>query len=86
MVYTWEIKKQILINHIEKRAVDLRQEIFEKIIKNIFASIEKQAVKAAVCTCGSALVKNRKRGKNSCHVGWKSHLHAHKDDTQDLWG
>ena len=44
------------LNHIEKKAVSLRQEIFEKIIKDVFASIEKQAVKAAVlhlwrCSC-----------------------------------
>ena len=46
------------LNHIEKKAIDLRQEIFEKIIKDIFASIEKQSVRAAMCTCGASLVKN----------------------------
>ena len=37
------------LNHIEKKAVSLRQEIFEKIIKDVFSSTEKQAVRGVRC-------------------------------------
>jgi len=59
------------LNHIEKKAIDLRQEIFEKIIKDIFASIEKQSVRAAMCTCGASLVKNGSETRTVAMLGGK---------------
>jgi hypothetical protein len=59
------------LNHIEKKAVDLRQEIFEKIVKDIFASIEKQAIRAAMCTCGASLVKNGSETRTVATIGGK---------------
>ena len=46
------------LSHIESQAISLRQEIFEKIIREIFASIEKRATSSARYVCGKALVKN----------------------------
>jgi len=48
------------LSHIESQAIALRQEIFEKIVKGIFASVERLATKDAVCTCGSKLLKDGK--------------------------
>jgi len=63
--------KNFSLNHIEEKAVDLRQEIFEKIIKDIFASIEKQAIRAAMCTCGAAIVKNGSEVRTVVMLGGK---------------
>jgi hypothetical protein len=59
------------LSHIESQAISLRQEIFEKIIKEIFASIERQAVSNARCRCGKALVKNGKVSRTIQTVGGK---------------
>jgi len=59
------------LSHIEKQAIALRQEIFEKIIKNIFASIEKLVVKDAVCTCGNKLLKDGKDRRIIVTIGGK---------------
>ena len=59
------------LNHIEKKAISLRQEIFEKIIKSIFASIEKQAIKTKICTCGAVPVKNGKEARVIQTLGGK---------------
>jgi hypothetical protein len=59
------------LSHIESQAIFLRQEIFEKIIKEIFASIEKLAIKTKRCTCGSIPVKNGKEKRVICTIGGK---------------
>jgi len=59
------------LSKIESQAVALRQEIFEKIIRHIFAIIEKQAVKTKRCTCGSIPVKNGKEKRVICTIGGK---------------
>jgi hypothetical protein len=59
------------LNHIEKRAVDLRQEIFEKIIKDVFSQIEKQTIANARCSCGSKLVKDGKDRRVVVTIGGK---------------
>ena len=59
------------LNHIEKKAISLRQEIFEKIIKSIFASIEKQAIKTKICACGGLPVKNGKEARTIQTLGGK---------------
>jgi len=59
------------LNCIEKEVINLRQEIFEKIIRDIFASIEKQAIKTKRCICGSIPVKNGKEKRVICTIGGK---------------
>jgi len=59
------------LSHIESQAVFLRQQIFEKIIRQIFASIEKQAIGNAECACGSVLVKNGRVGRTLQTLGGK---------------
>ncbi|OQA22999.1 MAG: hypothetical protein BWY60_00098 [Actinobacteria bacterium ADurb.Bin346] len=59
------------LNCIEKEVINLRQEIFEKIIKDIFASIEKLAIKTIRCTCGNLPVKNGKEKRTICTIGGK---------------
>jgi hypothetical protein len=59
------------LSHIESQAIVLRQEIFEKIIRQIFASIEKLAVKTKRCKCGSIPVKNGKEKRVISTIGGK---------------
>ena len=59
------------LNCIEKEVINLRQEIFEKIIRDIFASIEKQAIKTKRCICGNLPVKNGKEKRVICTIGGK---------------
>ncbi|MBM3706442.1 MAG: hypothetical protein FJW66_07960 [Actinobacteria bacterium] len=59
------------LNHIEKIAIGLRQEIFEKIIKDIFACIEKLVMKGAVCSCGAKLLKDGKDRRTIFMMGGK---------------
>ena len=59
------------LNHIEEKAVALRQEIFEKVIKDIFARVERQAIASAKCTCGSLLVKNGSETRTVATMGVK---------------
>ena len=59
------------LNHIEKKAVDLRQEIFEKIIKDVFAKIERQVVADARCSCGSKLFKDGRDRRIVVTIGGK---------------
>ena len=59
------------LSHIESQAAVLRQQIFEKIIRQIFASIEKQAVSNARCSCGSYLVKNGRANRTIQTLGGK---------------
>lgn len=63
--------KNFSLESIEKEAVSLRQEIFEKIIREIFKQVEKQAVKRAKCTCGNALVKNGTEIRTVATIGGK---------------
>jgi hypothetical protein len=59
------------LSHIERQAIELRQGIFEKIIKDIFTSIEKQAIKNKRCACGAFPVKNGKEPRVICTLGGK---------------
>jgi hypothetical protein len=59
------------LSSIENKAIALRQEIFEKIIKNIFASIERLATKDAICTCGNKLLKDGKDRRIIVTIGGK---------------
>lgn len=63
--------KNFSLESIEKEAVSLRQEIFEKIIREIFKQVEKQAVKRAKCACGNALVKNGTEVRTVATIGGK---------------
>ena len=59
------------LSHIEKVAVEARQEFFEKLIREVFASIERQALKKAICGCGSILVKNGQEKRSLSTIGGK---------------
>ncbi|MBU4293706.1 MAG: UPF0236 family protein [Actinobacteria bacterium] len=59
------------LNHIERQAVDLRQEIFEKIIKDIFTGIERLVIERARCSCGSKLLKDGKDRRIVVTIGGK---------------